>query len=78
MEKENLIWLKDFVKYRTINPFEDNLHEKSDLERLRDEALESIKRYKYLKDSIQSRKKERLVIDNVINSLQKDINNYDN
>jgi hypothetical protein len=78
MEKENLIWLKDFVKYRTINPFEDSESDNKVLIHYRDKALDAVKQYKYEKSRLELKQKENLIINNVLSELQKQINNYDN
>jgi hypothetical protein len=71
MTQEQKEYLKDIVKFKTINPFENKDYEAKRLQKLRDEALEAIGFYKQYKKDIEQRKKE----DEKINDLLKAIDN---
>jgi predicted ATP-dependent Lon-type protease len=58
MTQEQKDYLKEMVKFRNLNPFDNEDYDNRQLKELREFALEDIKRYKEFKKRIEEKKIE--------------------
>ena len=71
MKAEDLIWLKELVKFKTMNPFQNDDYDKKHMQKLREDAIEAIENYKRFKVELKRRKLEDEKIDSILKSLDK-------
>jgi len=69
MTEEQKEIIKDLVKFRTYDPFENEESEKKTLNKLRIDALHSIQEYKNFKDRIKRKEKEKQTIQDLIKAI---------
>jgi septum formation topological specificity factor MinE len=69
MTQEQKEYLKEMVKFRTLNPFDNEDYDNKELKDLRNNILELIKRYKELKTRIEVRKIEKQKIEELLKEI---------
>ena len=69
MKAEDLIWLKELVKFKTMNPFQDDEYDKKHMQKLREEAIKAIKNYKRFKVELKRRELEDEKIKGILKEL---------
>ena len=71
MKAEDLIWLKELVKFKTMNSFQNDEYDKRHLQKLREDAIDAIANYKRFKVELKRRKLENEKIESILKSLDK-------
>lgn len=69
MTKEQKEYLKEIVKFKTLDPFKNEEYENKRLEELRTDALYAIKSYKDYKKLLKDKKSEEKMINELLKAI---------
>ena len=69
MTKEQKEYLKEIVKFKSLDPFKNEQYENKRLEELRKDALFAIKSYKDYKKLLNDKKSEEKMIDELLKAI---------
>ena len=69
MTQEQKEYLKQIVKFRSLNPFDSEEYDLKKINEIREVIYENIKRYKEIKKRVEERKLENKRIEELLNAI---------